>query len=140
MAAHLEDAKLGPHGRWLWSSARAREPLRHTSPAAPCLFLAQSPEYAHTVLDVSMPANPGRTTASAGGLARLMKPRPTDHLLTSQFGRDRHLRMPDGAQVEAAWALSVVVRWGPVRTAVNGTLVARPVRRSWYPVAPLVPP
>jgi len=31
-------------------------------------------------------------------------------------------------QVEAALALSLVVRPGPVRTAVNGTLVARPVR------------
>ena len=30
------------------------------------------------------------------------------------------------AQVEAAVVLSVVVRWGPVRTAVNGTVVARP--------------
>jgi hypothetical protein len=31
-------------------------------------------------------------------------------------------------QFEVALALSVVVRWGPVRTAVNGTVVARPVR------------
>jgi hypothetical protein len=29
-------------------------------------------------------------------------------------------------QVEAALVLSVAVRWGPVMTAVNGTLVARP--------------
>jgi hypothetical protein len=32
------------------------------------------------------------------------------------------------ARVTAAVVLSVVVRWGPVTTAVNGTLVARPVR------------
>jgi hypothetical protein len=35
--------------------------------------------------------------------------------------------------------LSVVVRWGPFRTVVNGTLVARPVRLSWYTVLPLAP-
>jgi hypothetical protein len=35
----------------------AMVPLRHTSPAAPCLFLAQSLEYAHTVLDVSIAAH-----------------------------------------------------------------------------------
>jgi hypothetical protein len=46
--------------------------------------------------------------------------------LQSQFGRDRYLRRCEGAQVDAASALSVVVGWGPVRTAVNGTLVARP--------------
>jgi hypothetical protein len=34
------------------------------------------------------------------------------------------------AQVEAASVLSVVVRWGPVGTAVNGTLVARPARMT----------
>jgi hypothetical protein len=33
--------------------------------------------------------------------------------------------------------LYVVVRWGPVRTAVTGTLVARPVRTIWYSLAPL---
>jgi hypothetical protein len=33
-------------------------------------------------------------------------------------------------QVEEASALSVVVRWGPVMTAVNGTLVARPPRMT----------
>jgi hypothetical protein len=32
------------------------------------------------------------------------------------------------AQAEAALVLSVVVRWGSVMTAVNGTLVARPAR------------
>jgi hypothetical protein len=34
------------------------------------------------------------------------------------------------AQVEAAVVLSVVVRSGPVRTAVNGTLVARPAETT----------
>jgi hypothetical protein len=32
--------------------------------------------------------------------------------------------------------LSVGVRWGPARTAVNGTLVARPVRMAWQTVVP----
>jgi hypothetical protein len=34
------------------------------------------------------------------------------------------------AQVEAAVALPVSVRWGPVGTAVNGTVVARPARAT----------
>jgi hypothetical protein len=33
-------------------------------------------------------------------------------------------------QVTAAVALSVVVRWEPGRTVVNGTLVAQPVRST----------
>jgi hypothetical protein len=44
------------------------------------------------------------------------------------------------AQVEAASCLSVVVRSGPVRTAVNGTFVARPVRMTPHTVAPLASP
>jgi hypothetical protein len=40
----------------------------------------------------------------------------------SQIGCDRHLQRCDAAQVDAASALSVVVRSGPVETAVNGTL------------------
>ena len=38
----------------------------------------------------------------------------------------RHLRSWGAAQVEGAVALSVVVRSGPIMTAVNGTVVARP--------------
>jgi hypothetical protein len=34
--------------------------------------------------------------------------------------------------------LSVRVRWGPVMTAVNGTLVARPVRTTLVQPAALV--
>jgi hypothetical protein len=34
--------------------------------------------------------------------------------------------------------LSVVVRWGPVVTAVNGTLVARLARMTWHTLAPSV--
>ena len=34
-------------------------------------------------------------------------------------------------QVEGPGALSVVVRWGPVRTVVNGTLVARSARTTF---------
>jgi hypothetical protein len=33
-------------------------------------------------------------------------------------------------QVEEALALSVVVRWEPVRTALNGRVVARPPRMT----------
>jgi hypothetical protein len=63
----------------------------------------------------------------------------------SQFGRTHHLRRCGAAQVGAASVLSVVVRWGPVRTAVNGTLVARPPRddpgirlRRWFHPDPTV--
>jgi hypothetical protein len=34
-------------------------------------------------------------------------------------------------QVEATEALSVIVRWGPVGTAVNGTVVARSARTTF---------
>jgi hypothetical protein len=50
--------------------------------------------------------------------------------LQSQIGRDRHLQRGDAAHVDAASALSVVVRSGPVETAVNGTPVARPPRMT----------
>jgi hypothetical protein len=56
---------------------------------------------------------------------------PTTPCLQSQIGRDRYLRRQWMAQVEAALALSLVVPWGPVRTAVNGTLVARPARTTF---------
>jgi hypothetical protein len=52
----------------------------------------------------------------------------------SQFGRDCHLRRCEVAQVEAASALSVVVRRGPIGTAGNGTLVARALRMIPVPV------
>jgi hypothetical protein len=48
--------------------------------------------------------------------------------LQSQIGCCRHLRGWGTAQVVGAVVLSVVVRSGPARTVVNGTLVARPVR------------
>jgi hypothetical protein len=48
----------------------------------------------------------------------------------SQFGLRCHLRGWRPALVERATALSVVVRWGPFRTSVNGTLVARPLRMT----------
>jgi hypothetical protein len=48
--------------------------------------------------------------------------------LQSQIGRDRYVRRQGTARVEAAVALSVVVRSGPIGTAVNGMLVARPAR------------
>jgi hypothetical protein len=57
-------------------------------------------------------------------------PRWTITCLQSQIGRDRHLQRCDAAQVDAASALSVVVRSGPVETAVNGTPVARPPRMT----------
>jgi hypothetical protein len=48
----------------------------------------------------------------------------------SQFGQDCDLRRERTVQVEEASALSVIVRSGPVKTAVNGTVVARPPRMS----------
>jgi hypothetical protein len=48
----------------------------------------------------------------------------------SQIGRCPYLRRRGSAQVEAASWLSVVVRSEPFRTAVNGTLAARPARTT----------
>jgi hypothetical protein len=62
------------------------------------------------------------------GNAALTTPTPCSQ---SQIGPVRHLRRSLPSQVEAAVALSMVVRWGPVRTAVNGTLVARPARATF---------
>ena len=50
--------------------------------------------------------------------------------LQSQIGRDRHLRRQGMAQVEGIIVLSVIVRSGPLRTAVNCTLVARPPKTT----------
>ena len=58
----------------------------------------------------------------------------------SQIGQDCDLRLERTVQVEEASALSMVVRWVPIKTAVNGTLVARPPRVTSISVAPLVPP
>jgi hypothetical protein len=57
----------------------------------------------------------------------------------SQIGRHYHLRRQGMVQVEAALVLSVVVRWGPVKTAVNGTLVARRATMTMHTVVPLPP-
>jgi hypothetical protein len=57
----------------------------------------------------------------------------------SQIGQDRYLPRQGTAQVHGTLALSVVVRCGPVQTAVNGTLVARPVTLTWQTVVPLAP-
>jgi hypothetical protein len=51
--------------------------------------------------------------------------------LQSQIGPVSHLRLQETAQVEVAVALPVIVRWGPARTAVNGTVVARPARTTF---------
>jgi hypothetical protein len=51
---------------------------------------------------------------------------PTTPCSQSQIRQGRYLGMWELGQVIAALVLSVVVRCGPVRTAVNGTLVARP--------------
>jgi hypothetical protein len=50
--------------------------------------------------------------------------------LQSQIGQAAYLRRQGNLQVEATEALSVGVRWGPVRTSVNGTVVARPARTT----------
>jgi hypothetical protein len=47
--------------------------------------------------------------------------------LQSQIGQADYLLRRGNVQVEATEVLSVVVRSGPVRTAVNGTVVAQPV-------------
>ena len=68
-------------------------------------------------------------------MVEMMGLEPTTPCLQSQIGHDRYLRGLSAMQVEAAVALSVAIPWGPVRTAVNGTVVARPARttfvRAW---------
>jgi hypothetical protein len=51
--------------------------------------------------------------------------------LQSQIGHCHHLQGQGVAQIVGVVALSVVVLSEPARTALNGTLVARPVRRPW---------
>jgi hypothetical protein len=58
-------------------------------------------------------------------VVEMMGLEPTTPCLQSQIGQDRDLPRQGTAQFGAAVALSVVVRSGPVRTGVNGTLVAR---------------
>jgi hypothetical protein len=55
--------------------------------------------------------------------------------LQSQIGQDRHLRSWGTAHIEGAVALSVVVRSGPIMTAGNCTVVARPEDNLGRPVA-----
>ena len=57
---------------------------------------------------------------------------PSTPCLQSQIGRGSDLRHSLAPQVRTLVALSAVIRWGPVRTAVNGTLVARPVRTTCH--------
>ena len=57
----------------------------------------------------------------------------------SQIGQECDLRQERTVQAEEALALSVVVRWGPVLTGVNGRLVARPARLTRHTVVPLAP-
>jgi hypothetical protein len=60
---------------------------------------------------------------------------PTTPCLQSQIWGSRYLRSWGTVQVEGAVALSVVVRSGPIMTAVNGTVVARPEDNLGMPVA-----
>jgi hypothetical protein len=48
----------------------------------------------------------------------------------SQIGQDRYLAKRLMAQLTPTVALSMTVRWGPLGTAMNGTLVARPQRTN----------
>jgi hypothetical protein len=59
-------------------------------------------------------------------VVEMMRFEPTTPCSQSQIEQDHDLRRQGAVQVQAAFGLSVVVRSGPVRTAVNGTLVARP--------------
>ena len=63
-------------------------------------------------------------------VVEMMGLEPTTPCLQSQIGQDCHLRRWRMAQVDAAVALSVAVRWGPAGTAVNGTVVARRTRTT----------
>jgi hypothetical protein len=68
-------------------------------------------------------------------MVEMMGLEPTTPCLQSQFRRVRHLRRQGTTQVEVVVVLSVVVRSGPPRSAVNGTVVARPEDNLGMPVA-----
>jgi hypothetical protein len=63
-------------------------------------------------------------------VVEMMGLEPTTPCLQSQIGLHRYLRRQRTLQVVDTVVLSVSVRSGPVKTAVNGTLVARPVRAT----------
>jgi hypothetical protein len=65
---------------------------------------------------------------------------PTTPCLQSQFEQDCYLGRRESAQLMAIVMLSVAVHEGPVMTAVNGTLVARPVRSTPFNLVVLVLP
>ena len=60
------------------------------------------------------------------GHGKAEAPRPSITCLQSQIGEVVTCEVEGAAQVEGAVALSVVVRSGPIMTAVTGTVVARP--------------
>jgi hypothetical protein len=89
--------------------------LHREGAGPPCVEIGRHARYRHTVvqrwLEETVRAAPRPRTAHR-----------RDPLLQSQIGRCCQLRERGTAQVEAASWLSVVVRSGPFRTAVNGTL------------------
>ena len=90
-----------------------------------------------------MASNPAASTISGTSVAygwppqvariklKLAQPMNVDPCSQSQIERDCHLQRQRTAQVKTGMALSVVVRWRPVRAFVNGTLVARPARTTF---------
>jgi hypothetical protein len=62
-------------------------------------------------------------------------PRPSITCFKARLGEAVTCQVGGAAQVEGAVALSVVVRSGPIMTAVNGTVVARPEDNLGMPVA-----
>jgi hypothetical protein len=74
---------------------------------------------------VSFGSHPGWVTSDAAVVNSYLDhaaySTPATSSSQSQIGRDRHLRRQGTAQVQVALALSVVVRWEPVRTDMNGT-------------------
>jgi hypothetical protein len=75
---------------------------------------------------------PDRPAGHGKADARLDQP---TSCLQSQIGQGRHLRRQGNSAGRASLRLSVDVRVRPVRTAVNGTLVARLAVRGWLPAA-----
>jgi hypothetical protein len=86
----------------------------------------------------SGPLRPGTDRPAGHGKAGTSLDQPTP-CSQSQIEQECHLRRERTAQVKAAVVLSVVVRFGPVMTAVNGMLAARAVRMTRHRVVPLAP-
>jgi hypothetical protein len=115
--------------RWPWQTAVRRRRLcrRH-----PSLIRVWWSGWLAAACSAQPSEGPSATLLSRefGLVVEMMGLEPTIPCLQSQIERCCYLRGWGMAQVGAASWLPVIVRWAPVRTAMNGTVVARPARTN----------